>query len=72
MQTNDFSNLSNSSSIKTLGEVCVSTNSNITLKHTRQKGISLKESALELKLVSESDYDKFVVPKNMIHPLDKK
>ena len=72
MQTNDFSNLPNSWQIKTLGEVCVFTNANITLKHTRQKGISLKESALELKLVSESDYDKFVVPKNMIHPLDKK
>lgn len=41
-------------------------------KNAHKKGISLKESALELKLVSESDYDKFVVPKNMIHPLDKK
>ena len=41
-------------------------------KNAHEKGISLKESALELKLVSESDYDKFVVPKNMIHPLDKK
>jgi len=38
-------------------------------KNAHKKGISLKESALELKLVSESDYDKFVVPKNMIHPL---
>ena len=38
MQTNDFSNLPTSWQIKTLGEVCVFTNANITLKHTRQKG----------------------------------
>ena len=41
-------------------------------KNAHKKGISLKESALELKLVSESEYDKFVVPKDMIHPLDAK
>ncbi|KGI56605.1 class II fumarate hydratase [Campylobacter sp. MIT 97-5078] len=40
-------------------------------KNAHKKGISLKESALELKLVSEADYDKFVVPKDMIHPLAK-
>ena len=40
-------------------------------KNAHKKGISLKESALELKLVSEADYDKFVVPKDMIHPLGK-
>ena len=41
-------------------------------KNAHKKGISLKESALELKLVSESEYDKFVVPKDMIHPLGAK
>lgn len=38
-------------------------------KNAHKKGISLKESAMQLKLVSEKDYDKFVVPENMIHPL---
>lgn len=41
-------------------------------KNAHKKGISLKESAMELGLVSEGDYDKFVVPANMIHPLGKK
>lgn len=40
-------------------------------KNAHKKGISLKESAMELGLVSEADYDKFVVPKDMIHPLKK-
>lgn len=40
-------------------------------KNAHKKGTSLKESAIELNLVSESDYDKFVVPANMIHPIDK-
>ncbi|WP_300703436.1 class II fumarate hydratase [uncultured Campylobacter sp.] len=40
-------------------------------KNAHKKGTSLKESAIELGLVSESDYDKFVVPANMIHPIDK-
>ncbi|WP_288546427.1 lyase family protein, partial [uncultured Helicobacter sp.] len=38
-------------------------------KNAHKKGISLKASAMELGLVSEADYDKFVVPANMIHPL---
>lgn len=37
MQTNDFSNLPTSWQIKTLGEVCVSTNSNITFKNIQDK-----------------------------------
>lgn len=41
-------------------------------KNAHKKGISLKESALQLKLVSEADYDKFVVPADMIHPLGAK
>ena len=40
-------------------------------KNAHKKGLSLKQSAMELKLVSEADYDKFVVPKDMIHPLKK-
>ena len=40
-------------------------------KNAHKKSISLKESAIELGLVSESDYDKFVVPKNMIHPINR-
>ena len=38
-------------------------------KNAHKKGISLKASAMELGLVSEADYDKFVVPANMIRPL---
>lgn len=41
-------------------------------KNAHKKGISLKESATELNLLSEADYDKYVVPANMIHPLKKK
>lgn len=37
MQTNDFSNLPTLWQIKTLGEVCVSTNSNITFKNIQDK-----------------------------------
>lgn len=37
-------------------------------KNAHKKGISLKESCLELGLVSEEDFDKFVVPANMIKP----
>ncbi|GAA9221368.1 hypothetical protein HpHA210_15190 [Helicobacter pylori] len=35
-------------------------------KNAHKKGISLKESALELKLLSAEDFDKFVVPEKMI------
>ncbi|KAA8709073.1 class II fumarate hydratase [Helicobacter canis] len=37
-------------------------------KNAHKKNISLKESALELGLVSAEDFDKFVVPENMIKP----
>ncbi|EQD93734.1 hypothetical protein L935_02820, partial [Helicobacter pylori PZ5086] len=37
-------------------------------KNAHKKGISLKESALELKLLSAEDFDKFVVPEKMIGP----
>lgn len=37
-------------------------------KNAHKKGISLKESCLELGLLSTDDFDKFVVPANMIKP----
>ncbi|GHH43094.1 hypothetical protein GCM10007982_09410 [Helicobacter pylori] len=37
-------------------------------KNAHKKGISLKESALELKLLSAEDFDKFGVPEKMIGP----
>lgn len=37
-------------------------------KNAHKKGISLKESCLELGLLSAEDFDKFVVPANMIKP----
>ncbi|RDU66814.1 class II fumarate hydratase [Helicobacter didelphidarum] len=37
-------------------------------KNAHKKGISLKESCLELGFLSEADFDKFVVPANMIAP----
>jgi len=37
-------------------------------KNAHKKGISLKESCLELGLLSEADFDKYVVPENMIKP----
>jgi len=37
-------------------------------KYAHKKGISLKESALELKLLTEEQYNKWVVPKNMLGP----
>lgn len=37
-------------------------------KNAHKKGISLKESCLELGFLSADDFDKFVVPANMIKP----
>lgn len=37
-------------------------------KNAHKKNISLKESALELGLLSAEDFDKYVVPENMIKP----
>jgi fumarate hydratase class II len=33
---------------------------------------TLKEAAVSLGLVTEKQFDEWVVPKNMIHPMDKK
>jgi fumarate hydratase class II len=35
-------------------------------KNAHAKGITLKESALELKLLSEEEFEKYVVPENMV------
>lgn len=37
-------------------------------KNAHKKGISLKESCLELGFLSSEDFDKYVVPENMIGP----
>jgi len=38
--------------------------------HAHEKGISLKESALELGLISAEDFDRIVVPEQMVRPHD--
>lgn len=37
-------------------------------KHAYNNGTTLKEAALELKLISADDFDKYVRPEDMIHP----
>ncbi len=37
-------------------------------KNAHKKGISLKQSALELELLTEEQFDKWVVPVDMTHP----
>jgi fumarate hydratase class II len=37
-------------------------------KNAHKKGLTLKQSAIELGLVSEKDFDKWVVAKDMTHP----
>jgi fumarate hydratase, class II len=39
-------------------------------KNAHHKGITLKESAMELKALSEEDFDSYVRPELMIHPAD--
>lgn len=41
-------------------------------KNAHKKGITLKESALELQALSEADFDKVVRPELMIAPKEKK
>lgn len=41
-------------------------------KNAHKKGITLKESAMELKALSEEDFDKHVRPELMISPKEKK
>lgn len=41
-------------------------------KNAHKKGLTLKESAMELKALSEEDFDKNVDPSLMLSPKDKK
>lgn len=41
-------------------------------KNAHKKGITLRESALELKAISEADFDKYVRPELMIAPKETK
>ncbi|KAF1991647.1 fumarate hydratase [Aulographum hederae CBS 113979] len=41
-------------------------------KHAHKKGLTLKESAMELKALSEEDFDKYVKPELMIAPKESK
>ena len=41
-------------------------------KNAHKKGITLKESAMELKALSEEDFDKYVRPELMLAPNEKK
>ena len=41
-------------------------------KNAHKKGVTLKESAMELKALSEEDFDKYVRPELMIHPKESK
>ncbi|KAF2708331.1 fumarate hydratase [Pleomassaria siparia CBS 279.74] len=43
-----------------------------TAKNAHKKGITLKESAMELKVISEADFDKYVRPELMIAPSEYK
>ena len=41
-------------------------------KNAHKKGTTLKESAMELKALSEEDFDRYVRPELMIAPKEKK
>jgi len=41
-------------------------------KNAHKKGLTLKQSAMELKALSEEDFIKFVKPELMLAPKDKK
>lgn len=41
-------------------------------KNAHKKGLTLKESAMELKALSEKDFDKYVDPSLMLSPKDRK
>ena len=40
-------------------------------KNAHKKGITLKESAMELRVISEADFDKYVRPELMLGPKEK-
>lgn len=41
-------------------------------KHAHKNGLSLKQSALELGLVSEENFEKWIKPEDMLGPSKKK
>lgn len=41
-------------------------------KNAHKKGLTLKESAMELKALSEEDFDKYVRPELMLEPKEMK
>ena len=41
-------------------------------KNAHKKGLTLKQSALELKAISEEDFDKHVRPELMLEPKEMK
>ena len=41
-------------------------------KNAHKKGLTLKESAMELKALSEEDFDSYVRPELMLSPKEKK
>ncbi|KAK3048628.1 fumarase fum1 [Coniosporium uncinatum] len=41
-------------------------------KNAHKKGLTLKESAMELQALSEADFDKYVKPELMLAPAEKK
>ena len=41
-----------------------------TAKYAHKNGITLKEAALKLDVISEADFDKYVRPELMIYPAD--
>lgn len=41
-------------------------------KNAHKKGLTLKESAMELKALSEEDFDRYVRPELMLKPQERK
>ena len=41
-------------------------------KHAHKNGLTLKQSALELKFLTEEEFDKYVRPEQMLGPSPKK
>lgn len=41
-------------------------------KNAHKKSLTLKESAMELKALSEEDFDRYVRPELMLSPKDRK
>ena len=37
-------------------------------KHAHEKGLTLRQSAIDLKILADEDFDNWVIPQNMIGP----